>query len=91
MSEYYMSRLLSLADLRSGWYDPLIQHKSFLDFATDAPGYGQLQNGTVLQEMRNDWYRSGGCEDQLNACYAAGDLSQSVDICKNADNYCVRF
>lgn len=85
-----MSRLLNSADPRSGWYDPLIQFKSYLDFATDAPGYGQLQNDSVLQEMRNDWYRSGGCKDQLDACSAAGDSSRSVHICKNADSYCVR-
>ena len=56
----------------------------------DAPGYGQLQNDTVLQGMRNDWYQSGGCKDQLDACSFAGDSSQSVNICKKADNYCVR-
>lgn len=85
-----MSRVLCLADPRSGWYDPLIQFKSYLDFATDAPGYGQLQNDSVLQGMRNNWYRSGGCKDQLDACHAAGDSSRSVSICKNADIYCVR-
>jgi len=74
----------------SGWIDPLIQNKAYLDFATYAPGYGQLQPNSTLQQMYNDYYNSGGCQDQQEACYAAGNSSQSDKICEDADNYCVR-
>ncbi|KAF8730365.1 hypothetical protein AX14_005602 [Amanita brunnescens Koide BX004] len=74
--------------INNGWIDPLIQNKAYLDFATNAPGYGQLQPNSTLQEMYNDYYGSGGCQDQQNACYAAGNSSGSNKICENADNYC---
>ena len=75
----------------SGWYDPLIQNEAYITFATYAPGYGQLQNDTVLQQINQSYYESGGCQDQEEACYAAGNSTASNNICRNADNYCVRF
>ncbi|KAF8352038.1 Alpha/Beta hydrolase protein [Amanita rubescens] len=74
--------------INNGWIDPLIQNKAYLDFATYAPGYGQLQPNSTLQQMYNDYYNSGGCRDQQEACYAAGNSSQSDKICANADSYC---
>ena len=74
----------------SGWIDPLIQNIAYLDFATYAPGYGQLQPNSTLQQIYNDLYGPGGCRDQLETCYAAGTSSESNTICGNADNYCVR-
>ena len=74
---------------RSGWYDPLIQNLAYLQFATDAPGYGQLQSDEVLAQMNDAYFRAGGCRDQELACYnATGTASNRV--CINADNLCVR-
>ncbi|KAF8184810.1 alpha/beta-hydrolase [Pholiota molesta] len=47
----------------SGWYDPLIQNKAYLDFATNAPGYGQLQPDNVLQQMNTSYFGPGGSDD----------------------------
>ncbi|KAK2465009.1 hypothetical protein APHAL10511_003085 [Amanita phalloides] len=80
--------VVSALMINNGWFDPLIQYKSYLTFATYAPGYGQLQNDSVLQEMRYHWDKAGGCKDQEEACYAAGNSSKSNDICKTADAYC---
>lgn len=78
-----------MTSLCSGWYDPLIQNKAYLDFAINAPGYGQLQPDDVLQQMNTSFFESGGCNDQELACYAAGTGPDSNVICNNADNFCV--
>jgi hypothetical protein len=73
----------------SGWFDPLIQNIAWLDFATFAPGYGQLQPDEVLKDMSDALYSSNGCVAQEKACYAAGNAISSNEICQDADNYCV--
>ena len=75
----------------SGWFDALIQNKAYVDFATNAPGYGQLQNDTVLQQLNQAYYGTGGCKDREEACYAAGDSDASNEICSTADAFCVRY
>lgn len=73
----------------SGWYDPLIQNQAYVDFATNAPGYGPLQSASVLKKLNESYYKAGGCKDQEQACYDAGNSDASVKICTDADNYCV--
>jgi hypothetical protein len=75
----------------SGWYDALIQNKAYVDFATNAPGYGQLQNNTVLRQLNQAYYGPGGCKDQEEACYAAGDSDASNEICRTTDAFCVCY
>ncbi|KAF4610985.1 hypothetical protein D9613_006719 [Agrocybe pediades] len=75
--------------INNGWYDPLIQNKAYLDFATNAPGYGQLQPDDVLQQMNASYFGPGGCKEMEEACYAAGTGPESDKICKKADNFCV--
>ena len=75
----------------SGWYDPIIQNKAYVDFATNAPGYGQLQNESVLQRLNQAYYGPGGCKDQEEACYAAGNSDASNEICRTTDNFCVCY
>lgn len=79
--------------VRSGWYDPLLQNKAYVDYAYDAPGYGPIANASVLKQVNESFYKQGGCQDQELACYAAdpGNVtSASSDaICLKADNYCV--
>jgi hypothetical protein len=79
----------NLPPTHSGWFDPLIQNKAYLDFATNAPGYGQLQPDAVLAQMNQSYFGAGGCRDQELACYAAGTGTKSNKICKDADNFCV--
>ncbi|KIL66054.1 hypothetical protein M378DRAFT_161281 [Amanita muscaria Koide BX008] len=78
--------VVSALMINNGWIDPLIQYKSYIDFATYAPGYGQLQPNATLQQISNYYYQSGGCKDQQQACYDAADNSSSSNICGNIDN-----
>ena len=88
------SQLSTLAEwtcdwqLPSGWFDALLQNKAYVDFATDAPGYGPLQNASVIKQLNADFYKEGGCQDQDRACYAAGNSISSNKICQTAA-YCV--
>ena len=75
----------------SGLYDSIIQIKSYIDFATNAPGYGPLQNDTVLQQINQAFYSPGGCKELEEACYAAGSSDSSNEICKKASGFCVRY
>ena len=68
----------------------MLQNKAYVDFATFAPGYGQLQNDTVLAALNESFYGEDGCKDQELACYAAGESEESNAICRKADNFCVR-
>ncbi|KZP17012.1 alpha/beta-hydrolase [Athelia psychrophila] len=75
--------------INNGWYDPLLQNKAYVDFATDAPGYGPLVNKTVIKELNEAYYGKNGCKEQEEACYAAGTGNKSNSVCLTADNYCV--
>ncbi|KAG1819078.1 Alpha/Beta hydrolase protein [Suillus subaureus] len=80
--------VVSAMMINNGWYDPLIQTISYLNFATYAPGYGQLQSDDVLKNISDSLYGPDGCVAQENACYAAGNSTSSNKICRDADNYC---
>ncbi|KAI0752460.1 alpha/beta-hydrolase [Daedaleopsis nitida] len=75
--------------INNGWYDPLIQNQAYVDFATNAPGYGQLQSDAVLAALNKSYFEAGGCRDQELACYAAGESAQSNQVCRQADNFCI--
>ncbi|KAF9564252.1 alpha/beta-hydrolase [Agrocybe pediades] len=76
--------------INNGWYDPLIQNLAYLQFATNAPGYGQLQSDSVLKQMNTSYFAPGGCKEQEEACYAAGTDANSNTICRKADSFCVQ-
>ncbi|KAG2119493.1 Alpha/Beta hydrolase protein [Suillus discolor] len=80
--------VVSALMINNGWYDPLIQDIAYLNFATYAPGYGQLQPDDVLKNISDSLYGPDGCVAQENACYAAGTSTHSNKICRDADNYC---
>ncbi|THH26769.1 hypothetical protein EUX98_g7412 [Antrodiella citrinella] len=75
--------------INNGWYDPLLQNQAYVDFATNAPGYGQLQSDEVIAQLNTDFFGPNGCQVQELACYAAGENSTSNKICSTADNFCV--
>ncbi|KAF9238093.1 Alpha/Beta hydrolase protein [Melanogaster broomeanus] len=79
--------------INNGWYDPLIQNIAYYTFATNAPGYGQLQSDAVLMNMYDALYGPDGCVEQEEACYAAGNSSdsESSKICRTADKYCIDY
>ncbi|KAF8868635.1 Alpha/Beta hydrolase protein, partial [Infundibulicybe gibba] len=64
--------IVSALMINNGWYDPLIQNQAYVDFATNAPGYGPLQSA------------SGPGSGML----CAGNSAASNKICENADNFC---
>ncbi|TRM57134.1 Alpha/Beta hydrolase protein [Schizophyllum amplum] len=74
--------------INNGWYDPLIQNKAYVDFATNAPGYGPLQTPDVLSKLNESYYATGGCRDQELACYAASE-EEANEVCGTADDYCI--
>ena len=82
---------LTCAGCDSGWIDPLIQNKGYVDFAANAPGYGPLVSASTVTTMNNTFYKSGGCLAQQQSCYSFGDTTSSAanKACTNADNYCV--
>jgi hypothetical protein len=55
----------------------------------NAPGYGPLQNDTILKQVNKAFYGENGCKEQQEACYAAGNNTLSNKICSAADLYCV--
>ncbi|KAI0356751.1 alpha/beta-hydrolase [Trametes cingulata] len=75
--------------INNGWYDPLIQNQAYVEFATFAPGYGQLQSDEVLAKLNQSFFEPGGCRDQELACYAAGESADSNRICGQADDFCI--
>ncbi|CAL1710317.1 unnamed protein product [Somion occarium] len=75
--------------INNGWFDPLLQNQAYVDFATNAPGYGQLQSDSVIASLNDAFFKEGGCRDQELACYAAGNGTDSNRICSTADNFCV--
>ncbi|KAJ7291483.1 alpha/beta-hydrolase [Mycena rebaudengoi] len=80
--------VVSALMINNGWFDPLIQNLAYLNFATNAPGYGQLQSDEVLMGMNESYFGPYGCKAQEEACYAAGNSSASNEICIDADNLC---
>ncbi|KIM82781.1 hypothetical protein PILCRDRAFT_784713 [Piloderma croceum F 1598] len=83
--------VISTLLINNGWFDPLIQNQAYVDFATNAPGYGQLQNDSVIKQLNNAFYGKNGCKDQEGACYAAGTGTSSNKVCRAADNYCGEY
>ncbi|KAI0658185.1 alpha/beta-hydrolase [Cubamyces menziesii] len=75
--------------INNGWYDPLIQNEAYVQFATFAPGYGQLQSDEVLAQLNESFFGPGGCQEQELACYAAGESPESNSICRAADDFCI--
>ncbi|KAI9567731.1 Alpha/Beta hydrolase protein [Boletus coccyginus] len=83
--------IVSALMINNGWYDPLIQNIAYYDFTTYAPGYGQLQPDDVLKNVSQGLYGHNGCVVQGQACYAAGNSTESNEICRQAEDYCLNY
>ncbi|KAI0089549.1 alpha/beta-hydrolase [Irpex rosettiformis] len=75
--------------INNGWYDPLLQNEAYVQFATNAPGYGQLQSDSVIASLNEAFFGADGCQEQEQACYAAGTGASSNTVCSKADNFCI--
>lgn len=73
----------------SGWIDPLIQNKAYVDFAANAPGYGPLVSPSTVEKMNNSFFKNNGCQVQEEECYTAGTADSSDKTCIEADDFCV--
>jgi len=78
-----------MPDKSSGWFDPVIANKAYIDFATYAPRYHPLQQPDIINAMTEAYYGPGGCKHQLENCSALGNSSVSNEVCYAADVYCV--
>ncbi|PSR85531.1 hypothetical protein PHLCEN_2v5422, partial [Hermanssonia centrifuga] len=75
--------------INNGWYDPLLQNEAYVQFATNAPGYGQLQSDEVIAALNQAFFGPGGCQEQEMACFAAEEDADSNSICGTADDFCI--
>ncbi|KAI0945689.1 hypothetical protein AcW1_001851 [Taiwanofungus camphoratus] len=66
-----------------GLTDPLSQYPGYISYAASNP-YHPLVSTSNIQSGNKSWSESGGCKDQIAACYDGG----SDDTCSNAQNYC---
>ncbi|KAJ4485078.1 alpha/beta-hydrolase [Lentinula edodes] len=73
--------------INDGKHDPLINFRSLVTFAQDAPGYGPLVNDSVLSNMTKAFHNI--CRDLLQDCYDA-DITKSsgADTCNTAITTC---
>ncbi|KAF9445439.1 alpha/beta-hydrolase [Macrolepiota fuliginosa MF-IS2] len=76
--------------VNNGGHDPLTQMTSLVDFTTNAPGYGRLQNETVVNEMKDALVIPDGCRDSLQRCALADDSPTGSMTCKSAYVFCHR-
>ncbi|KAG6380284.1 Alpha/Beta hydrolase protein [Boletus reticuloceps] len=81
--------VVSALMVNNGWFDPLIQNIAYYTFATNAPGYGQLQSDAALKRISEALYNNNGCVAQEQDCYDAGNATDSNTICLKADDYCI--
>ncbi|KAJ7636956.1 Alpha/Beta hydrolase protein [Roridomyces roridus] len=70
--------------INDGKHDPLIQYGSYIPFVANAPGYGPVQNTTIVDAMSASFVKPDGCQAQLQACYAGGSDAE----CATADLVC---
>ncbi|KAF9449182.1 alpha/beta-hydrolase [Macrolepiota fuliginosa MF-IS2] len=73
--------------MNNGKHDLFTQMDSLARFAAHAPGYGRLQNHTVVHKMRHALEKPDGCLDSLRRCEYDGGNSTT---CKKAYVFCTR-
>ncbi|KAI0036241.1 serine carboxypeptidase [Vararia minispora EC-137] len=66
-----------------GLTDPLLQYPGFITYAK-TNRYHPLVNDSVLEAGKTAFYSSGGCRDQIAACYKTSEDK----ICSAAQGFC---
>ncbi|KAH9915914.1 serine carboxypeptidase [Fomitopsis serialis] len=66
-----------------GLTDPLSQYPGYIEYASENPYHPTVSQSTVSQAS-TAWNESGGCKDQITACYNGG----SDDTCSTAQYNC---
>lgn len=78
-----------MSDDISGWIDPLIEFKAFIEFVSYAPRYGRLQDRDTVSAMAEAYYKHGGCRDLLHECAALGTSPKAASFCYATGVFCV--
>ena len=78
-----------MSDGISGWIDPLIEFKAFIEFVSYAPRYGRLQDRDTVSAMAEAYYKHGGCRDLLHECAALGTSPKAASFCYATGVFCV--
>ncbi|PCH44722.1 serine carboxypeptidase [Wolfiporia cocos MD-104 SS10] len=66
-----------------GLTDPLSQYPGYISYAASNPYY-PLVSSSEISAGSEAWNETGGCQDQIKACYDGG----SDDTCSAAQDYC---
>ncbi|KAK7443171.1 hypothetical protein VKT23_015769 [Stygiomarasmius scandens] len=67
--------------INDGKHDPLLQFKTLIEFVTDAPGYGQLADDEVIENITD---ALPSCADALQECESRQKTDKSDDLCNDA-------
>ncbi|KAF9446561.1 alpha/beta-hydrolase [Macrolepiota fuliginosa MF-IS2] len=76
--------------INDGKHDLITQMGSLIGFTANAPGYGRLQNETVVHKMQHSFEKPGGCRDSLQKCAVADNSPAGNRVCYNAYVFCSR-
>ncbi|KAL0577151.1 hypothetical protein V5O48_004827 [Marasmius crinis-equi] len=74
---------LKVLGIGDGLTDPLIQYPGYISYAASNP-YHPLVSQDVIDKANTSWSQSGGCRDQITACYNGG----SNAVCSAAQSFC---
>ncbi|KAK7038826.1 hypothetical protein VNI00_010456 [Paramarasmius palmivorus] len=68
--------------VNNGKHDPLLQFQTIVDFARDAPGYGPLQNASVIDSIQSAF--ENDCKGQIRQCNGLEAGGKADGICRDA-------
>ncbi|KAH8835866.1 alpha/beta-hydrolase [Flagelloscypha sp. PMI_526] len=80
----------SAVAISDGKHDALIQYGALAGFASNAPGYGPLQNQSVIDQMNAAYLGPNGCQSKLEECVSAPRTKAGDKICNDAYDGCER-
>ncbi|KAF8646648.1 hypothetical protein AX16_007146 [Volvariella volvacea WC 439] len=74
---------LQVLGIGNGLTDPLSQYPGYITYAGNNP-YHALVSTSIISRANTSWTQSGGCREQITACYNGGSNS----VCSRAQSYC---
>ncbi|KAI0352787.1 serine carboxypeptidase [Trametes cingulata] len=74
---------LKVLGVGDGLTDPLSQYPGYISYAASNP-YHALVSQSTINRANSSFTRSGGCRDQITACYNQG----TDDVCSEAQSFC---
>ncbi|KAI0662827.1 serine carboxypeptidase [Cubamyces menziesii] len=74
---------LKVLGVGDGLTDPLNQYPGYISYAASNP-YHALVSTSTINRANTSWSKSGGCRDQITACYNTGN----ENTCSEAQSFC---